>query len=291
MKKAFITLFLFVFAISLQANAQDVLIVPDSLSGWSYNWVAGLNGSQASYSNWSQGGVNNIAISGNSTVTIKHRKKRFSYGFLLNTRYGRSKVEDQGVRKTSDNLSVTNRILYDLLKKGGDYSAYLNISFRTQFDKGYDYEAAPDGGDILISRFMAPAYFQQGAGIAYQPTDYFSADAGLALKQTIVTDDSLVTRYGLEQGNNLLNEGGFTLGLSYEQSIASNFVLSSSVETFTNVNKPLSSTDVYFSNEVTGKVNDFINTSLRFDLAYDDDFSEEVQVMQILSLGVSFILI
>lgn len=281
---------LLVLFISSQVQAQEAIIVPDSLSGWSYSWVAGLNGSQAAYSNWSQGGVNNIAITGNSSFTAKHRKGRFSYGFLISARYGKSKIEDQGVRKTTDRLVIKNRFLYDLLKDDGDYSAYANINFRTQFDDGYEYGAGPNGGDVLISGFLSPAYFQQGAGIAYVPTDFFSAEAGLALKQTIVTDDNLVTDYGLSAGNNIKNEGGLTLGLAYEQDIAPNFLLSSSVETFTNVNKAVSSTDVYFSNELTGKINDLISTSLRFDLAYDDDFSEEVQIMQTLSLGVSFIL-
>lgn len=281
---------LIVLFISSQVQAQEAIIVPDSLSGWSYSWVAGLNGSQAAYSNWSQGGVNNIALTGNSSFTAKHRMGRFSYGFLLAARYGKSKIEDQGVRKTTDRLVIKNRFLYDLLKEDGNYSAYANINFRTQFDDGFDYGAGPNGGDVLISGFLSPAYFQQGVGIAYVPTDFFSAEAGLALKQTIVTDDNLVTDYGLTLGNNIKNEGGFTLGLAYEQSIAPNFLLSSSVETFTNVNKAVSSTDVYFSNELTGKINDLISTSLRFDLAYDDDFSEEVQIMQTLSLGVSFIL-
>jgi len=288
MKKLLFVLILFI--ISTRANAQETIIVPDSLSGWSYSWVAGLNGSQAAYSNWSQGGVNSIAVSGNSSFTTKHRKGRFSYGFLIAARYGKSKTENQGVRKTADRFVIKNRFLYDLLKTDGVYSAYVNINFRTQFDKGFNYEAGPNGGDVLISSFMAPAYFQQGAGITYQPTDYFSADAGLALKQTIVTDDSLVTLYGLDPNSNIKNEGGVTLGLSFEKKIAPNFLLSSSVESFTNINKAISSTDVYFSNELTGKINNLISTSLRFDLSYDDDFSNQVQLMQTLSLGVSFIL-
>lgn len=285
--KKLLSLFV-VLLISLQVQAQETITVPDSLSGWSYSWAAGLNGSQASYSNWSQGGVNNIAITGNSSFMAKHREDRFSYGFLFATRYGKSRIENQGVRKTADRLVIKNRFLYDLLETDGDYSVYGNINFRTQFDDGFEYDAGPNGGDVLISGFMSPAYFQQGIGLAYIPTDYFNAEAGLAFKQTIVTDDNLVTDYGLEAGNNIKNEGGLTLGLAYEQSIAPNILLSTSVETFTNVEKSVSSTDVYFSNELTGKINDIMNTSVRFDLAYDDDFSKEVQLMQTLSLGVSF---
>lgn len=290
MKKLLLPLFALSFFITNPLQAQETIIISDTLRGWDYSWLAGLNASQASYSNWAQGGVNNISASGNSTLTMKYRKEKFGYGFLLGTRYGKSKIENQGTRKTDDRLSIRNRFTYDLAREDGSYSAYGNINFRTQFDEGFEYEAGPNGEDVLISRFMAPAYFSQGAGLAYIPADYLSFEAGLALKQTIVTDDDLETLYGLDEGETVRNEGGITLGIGYDQEIAPNFQLSSSVETFTNLNTAISSTDVYFSSQLTGKVNDLINTSLRIDLAYDDDFSKEVQVMQVFSLGVSFIL-
>ncbi len=62
----------------------------------------------------------------------------------------------------------------------------------------------------------------------------------------------------------------------------------SSIQTFTSFDSAISSTDVYFSNKITGRVNSYINTNLSLDLVYDDDFSEEIQVAQILSLGISY---
>lgn len=274
-----------------QSKAQEVITISDSLSGWNYSWVAGLNGSQASYSNWAKGGVNNISGNAHSTISGKYREGRFAYGALLGTRYGKSKIEGEGTRKTDDLLLIKNRFLYDLAERESDFSIFGDVDFRTQFDKGYNYGAGPDGGDVLISKFMAPAYFSQSAGIAYIPNDIYSFKAGLGMKQTIVTDDSLATDYGLDLGSNFRNEAGITLGASYEYPIVKNFLLSSSVETFTNMNRSISSTDIYFSNQLTGKINSFMNTSLRFELVYDDDFSEEVQMLQVLSLGVSFILI
>lgn len=270
--------------------AQETITLADSLSGWNTSWVAGLNGSQASYSNWSQGGVDNISVLANSRLTTRYREGPFAYGFQLVTRYGRSRIEDQGTRKTDDRLSIRNRFLYDLGGAGSNYSLFGNVNFRTQFDEGFEYGAGPGGEDILISRFMAPAYVTQSAGLAYTPADYFSFEAGLAMRQTIVTDDDLETLYGLDDGETIRNEAGAVLGVSYEQSLADNILLSTSVETFSNVNRALSRTDIYFTGELTGSVTDIINTSLRVDLAYDDDFSDELQVQQVLSVGVSFAL-
>src|SRR5699024_5574548 len=120
------------------------------------------------------------------------------------------------------------------------------INFKTQFDKGFEYGGGANGEDVLISRFMSPAYFSQSAGLAYVPSGIFSFQAGLGLKQTIVTDDNLETLYGLDEGSTIRNEAGITLGANFEHAIVENFILNSSLGTFTNINTPVSSTDIYF---------------------------------------------
>lgn len=289
--KKIVFLLTILLSLAIHSQAQETITLSDSLRDWNYSWLAGLNGSQAHYSNWSQGGVNNISVLFNSSFSSKYRKNRFAYGFLLTTRYGKTRIEDQGIRKTDDLLSIRNRFLYDLFKSGGTYSLFGNATFRTQFDQGFEYEAGPGGEDVLISGFMSPAYITQSAGLAYTPVDYFNFDAGLALKQTIVTNDALETLYGLDEGQTFKNEAGVALGAGYEQTILPDFLLSTSIETFTNLLRPVSRTDVNFSSQLTGRVNNIVSTSLRIDLVYNDDFSEELQVLQVLSLGVSFALL
>ncbi|WP_340106763.1 DUF3078 domain-containing protein [Rhodohalobacter sp. 8-1] len=292
MKKYIGILFILLLSIT-QLQAQETIVVPDTLSGWSYGWVAGLNGAQASYSNWSQGGVNNMAVSGNSTFRTYYRDGKFSYGFLLNTRYGKTRIDGEGTRKTDDRLSIRNRFLYDLGTDSSDFSVYGNLNFRTQFDRGFDYGAGPGGGDLVISNFFSPAYISQNVGMLYSPGEYFSFEAGAGLRQTIVSGEDVLdnNNYGLPAGDNFRNEAGVNLGASYQQNIASNLLMSVNAETFTNVNKSLSSTDVFFSSEFIGQINSLINTSLRFDVVYDDDFSKEIQLRQSLTVGISFILI
>ncbi|MEX0661329.1 MAG: DUF3078 domain-containing protein [Balneolaceae bacterium] len=290
MKKLLLLLGLTLFLFS-QSYAQNEPTVSDTLDGWEYGWVAGLNGSQASYSNWSQGGSNNISASGKSNLTALFREDRFSYSFTLDTRYGQSKIQGEGTRKTDDLLSIRNRFLYDIGDENSDFSLFGNLNFRTQFDEGYDFGAGPNGEDVLISDFLAPAYISENVGLAYSPGDHFSFEAGVGMRQTIVKDEELAPLYGLDEGTQFRNEAGINLGADYNQEFASNLILKSRVETFTNVNRALSSTDVYFSNEVTGKINDLLNASVRVDLVYDDDFSKELQVMQVISVGISFILI
>lgn len=287
MKRALLFLSIFFFSTSL-LYAQESISIPDTLQGGITNWVVGLNGSQASYSNWSQGGTNNIAATGSSTITKLYRNKKFAYGLLLDTRYGKTRIENEGTRKISDRLYFLNRFLYTLNEENPELKLFTNLVFRTQFDKGFDYGAAEDGGNILISKFMAPAYFTENIGMAWVPSDIFSVEAGLGLKQTYVSDESLSQTYGLDEGDQFRSEAGLTIGASLETDVLENVRFSSSIQTFTNFSTGINSTDVLFSNKLIGRVNSYINTNLSLDLVYDDDYSKEIQIAQILSLGISY---
>lgn len=267
-------------------SEESATIIEDTLRGWDYSWVGGLNGSQASYSNWSQGGVNTISVTASTVFNLRYRKERFAYRLISNFKYGKAKIEDEGTRKTDDKISISNKFSY--LFPDDRFNVFGILNFNTQFDEGFDYDV-PDGADpILISDFFAPAYFTQVVGVGYVPAPSFSAEAGFALKETIVNNTALSTRYGLDPGENFRFEPGFSFIFNYEQNVVSNIKLISSLETFTNLGNSLSSTDINFSNELIGSINDFVNTSLQFVLVFDDDFSEEVQVKQVLSVGVSF---
>jgi len=268
------------------SRIKNKVIVADSLQGWRLNWVGGLNGAQASYENWSQGGVNTISVTASTVFNAKYRQDRFAYALATNLKYGKARLEGEGTRKTDDRIAVNNKFSY--LFSDDHWSAFGNINFSTQFDQGFDYNVPDDEDPILISKFFAPAYFTQITGIGYSPADYFIAEAGLALKETIVTDTTLSTRYGLEPGNQFRFEPGYSLAMSFEKKVFSNVRLISSVETFTNMQRHLDNTDVNFSNELIGKINGFMNMSLQFVMIYDSDYSRQVQIKQVLSVGLSY---
>lgn len=284
-KTKLLTLAFLVCCFSSQLAAQNI-VVSDTLNGWDQTWVANLNGAQATYDNWSEGGVNTLSGAASTIFTKYYREGRFSYGFRLNLRYGQAKVEDEGVRKTDDLISIRNRFTYDLAE-GSKVAAYGTIQFRTQFAEGFDYGAGPAGEDVLISKFMAPGYLTEGIGLEYNASSKLQFSAGLGLKQTFVSDTTLSTNYGVDAGKKFRSEGGFDTGISFQDKVMENIKFSSSLETFTNLLESLDKTDVIWSNELTGRINKFINASFQFELRYDDDFSSEVQVKQVLSAGLT----
>lgn len=265
------------------SRINSKVVVADSLDGWRVDWVGGLNGAQASYDNWSQGGVNTISVTASTVLNAKYRKNKFAYALATNLKYGKAKLEGEGTRKTDDRVAVNNKFSY--LFSDDSWSAFGNINFSTQFDQGFDYSQDPP---VLISKFFAPAYFTQIAGIAYNPADYFTAEAGLAMKETIVSDTTLSTRYGLKPGDKFRFEPGYSLALNFEKKVFANVRLISSLETFTNMQRHIDNTDINFSNELIGKINDFMNMSLQFVVVYDSDYNRQLQIKQVLSAGISY---
>ncbi|MDZ7690538.1 MAG: hypothetical protein U5K69_05280 [Balneolaceae bacterium] len=111
------------------------------------------------------------------------------------------------------------------------------------------------------------------------------------MKETIVTDTDLSTRYGLKAGETFRFEPGYSFIFNFDKTLVSNVRLVSSLETFSNIQEPIDQTDINFSNEIVGKINDYLNTTFQFVLVYDSDFNRRVQIKQVLSVGFSFSLL
>lgn len=267
------------------ANAQ-IVVVPNDIDGWHQTWIANFNGAQASFNNWSEGGVNTISGTASTVYTKYYRKTRFTYGFRTHLRYGQSKINGNDLRKTDDLISIRNRITYEL-SDGSIYSAYGAVQFKTQFADGFDYNKAQAGGDSLISKWFAPAYIIEGFGLEITPNEDFSAEIGVGLKQTIVADDRLNTQYRIDKNKNFRSEGGLTFGAQYKRTIMENTQLITSIETFTNLLIPLNQTDVYWSNSINGQINKYLSAIFQFELRYDDDYSNRIQLKQVFAAGIT----
>lgn len=257
--------------------------IPDSLKDWNFHFVGALNGNQAAYSNWSAGGVNSFALTGATLFQAMYREQQFGYQMDINLKYGQAQLQGKGLRKTDDMIKFNNQV--DLYMNNPVYSAFVLVSFQSQFDKGFKYhDNAPNE---FISSFLSPAYIQEVAGYSYQPVDFFKAKLGFSFKQTIVKDTVLSTRYGLKPNHYLRSESGAYIGIQFQKTILPNVTLSSGFDSFTSFSKKITSTDISWNNELIGQINKFMSADLQFSLVYNDDVTKALQVKQVLGLGVN----
>lgn len=286
--KYFLSLFFLIASINIPLinatplmEGSDEVATDTTVSLWDLGGWATLNGSQASFRNWAQGGVNNIAGTSTLRFAAEYKEDRFIFNNAVNLKYGKAKIDGNDFRKTDDEFRVRNQLRY--LLDDPRFSLIAQVNFNTQLDKGYD-----SSNERVISKLMAPGYLIETVGFAFNPDKGYQFDFGISLKQTIVADTTLSTRYGLKSGEMLKNEGGISIGVKVEQDIAPNVNLSSQLETFTNYIKPVNSTTIRFSNEIIGKINSYLSANVQLAFVYDDNITKKWQVKQILSIGFSY---
>ena len=152
---------------------------------WRFEGNTGLKFDQASFSNWTAGGINSYAFSAFAKLYANHKKDKFSWNNNLNLMFGMNQNKGESMKKNEDVIDLTTILGYDISK----YWAFTgNINFKTQFANGYD----TDNDSIKISAFMAPAYLTVSPSFRYQPVEWFSLYLSPATaKLTMVLDTTL----------------------------------------------------------------------------------------------------
>ena len=248
---------------------------------WKNDFEIGLAGSESAYTNWSSGGVNTIALNTKIFTDNVYYSKSFNYRIRSTIRLGQTRLEGEDFRKSDDLFRVVNKFKYFLYEE--KLSAYGEVIFRTQLFRGFEND-----NETVISAFMAPGFLTESIGISYDPSSELVAQAGFALRQTFVRIDSLDVLYGFKEDQDIRAEGGFQILLEVNKKLFKNFTYTGEVETFSNLLISLRKTDVIFNNEFRGKINEFMEAVIDYDLIYDSDFSTQVQTRRIIGLGLIF---
>lgn len=247
-------------------------------SPWTKTWGFNVNGNQAFYRDWSEGGVNSLAFSAFTDFRIRYTGEKSANTSRINLRFGQTRLQDTGLEKTEDMIRVSNKTEYFLTSE--KFTAFGEVAFRTQFAKGFHEKTGE-----LISEFMSPGFITESLGLSWQPGERLSAQGGMALRQTIVRSDSLSSVYGIDDGGNFRSEGGIDISIEYSQPIFENFTYNMELNTFTNLLIPVTETDVIMFNRFTGEINSFMSSMLEISFMYDNDFSSVLQIKQMVALG------
>ncbi len=269
------------FAQKLPMPEDDLLTVSDEDGTWDFLFRSGFNGSQAYYRDWAQGGTDRIAISANTIFRGQYIDGPYQYGLRIDLRYGRTRQNRDAFRKSEDVIRIRNQFRRRFSDER--FSLTGNINFETQFDIGYERDQ-----ETVRSRFMAPGTLTETAGLSYDPDRYLETTVGISLRQTFIRDTSLSERYGLNEGDWFRNEAGFTIILRYERDIWENVKYTGYLETFSNLQKSMLNTDFVMTNELVGRINNYLTTNFEFALQYNDDITKALQIKQILSVGFSY---
>jgi len=281
-------------------------------------WQRGVKGNvtftQSSLTNWIAGGESTLALSGSLSFFANYQKDKIKWENTLETAYGFVDQSRSGFTKSDDKIVFVSQLGYELDKNKKWYWSNL-LDFKTQFDNGFDPEI--DTADVLISKFLAPAYIIVSTGIEWDPTAKFSLLYSLAtFKGTIVNDQGLADlgSFGvtpaefdangikITDGQNFRSEVGTYLKASFKDEIVKNVNLNTRLELFTNFLENFGDIDVNWQLLIEMKVNDWLSANLTMDVIYDKDIrfdlfddsgnligdEDRIQFKQIFGVGLSY---
>ena len=311
MKKVLFT----VLAISL---AIATFAQQEKTEGWSHKGNFGLNFGQSSYTNWAAGGQNSLTGQGIFNYEIHYLKNKIKWDNTLNTSLGYCIYSfKQKPVKTDDKIEFTSLAA---LKATEHLNYGVELAFRSQFARGYDYEK---DSTLYNSKFLAPAYITMGFGIEWVPNKYFSLYfSPITGRITIVNDDRLAEEgaFGVNVldpndtiAHTKINKVRYELGAravaKFQYPIAKNIDFNTKLELFSNylpryynIDGELVKKcrpyliDVDWQTMFVLKVNDWLNCNLATHLLYDYDIpfydeagvlieGSKVQFKEVLAIG------
>lgn len=307
MKKLFILLFISSLCLSAYSQVVDMADVEKKAAAisqaaadtaeikkWTFKGMAGINLSQASFTNWSGGGENSVATNAYCVGGAYYRKNRSAWDNDVSLGYGVLYTGENGWRKSSDQIDFSSRYGYAATEKLF-YSALA--SFNTQFAKGFNYP----NDSIYISKFMAPGYAIASIGIDYRPINSLSIFASpLTGRFTFVMDDSLshVGAFGVDEDKKFKAQIGAYTRIAYNANVMTNVNVNSRLELFTAYDKSFGNIVVNWEVMVGMKINKYLTATLNTILRYDDNIKfvdkngethgPRVQFKQLLGVGLAY---
>jgi hypothetical protein len=280
--KIFYLLLTFVILSATAFAADETEEKKDTL--WIPKGIVGLNLSQVSFENWTQGGDNSISFTFFSNFGIDYIADIWKWRNSLKFSYGRTKTGDEGY-KTNDNEifleSTLNRNV------GWLFNPYFGFAARTAVAAGYNYGEIPA---VQIVGFLDPFYLTEGIGLMYDQIPNFTTRLGLGFKQTFA--DKFNSRYTDDPDTpneieNFKNETGIESVTEFEWVFLENMAYKGYLRLFGRF-EDISVWDVRWDNTITAKINDYFNVNINVLLIYDVDETLRTQLKEALQLGISY---
>ena len=270
---------------AFQDKAAKTAVDTTKAYGWKSGMVAGVNLSEVSFKDWAQGGANTLAytlwLQGASVLDLEMYNWANSYKFA----FGQTRLSDQGLRKTDDEIYFETLLIYKL---GTLLNPYASATFRTQCAKGFVYNG---NVETPVSKFFDPAYLTQSVGVAYKPSSILTTRLGVGVREIITSeftfyaDDPKTTEI-----EKVKAQGGVESVTELLLPVAENISFSSKLELF-DAFSAMDHVIVRSDNTLAAKVNKFVTVNLNFLLINDVNVSPRSQIKQALAIGLSYTLL
>ena len=287
---------LLLFSFNLIAQEETNEVPPN---GWQNEGSIQLLFNQSAFNKeWTGGGTSSIA--GNLTVNYEenYRKDRFTWSNKFFGNYGLTKIKgDEYARKTSDRLEINSIAGLQMVESNWYYSYFAN--FRTQFDKGYEFNTDPDTGEITrveTTNFLSPGYLQTGPGLMWKKNEDFVINIAPATARFIFVDSKFTSApgyvdgeyFGVDAGKSSRFEFGASLSGYLKTKIMENVTMENNINFYSNYLDKPGNIDIDYLMNMDLAINKYLSANLIFQAIYDDNAVGAFQIREVFGLGVNY---
>lgn len=254
--------------------------------GWKNSMVAGLNLTQVSLNNWTQGGQNTIAWTFLLNGKFLYDQADYIWTNNLKLSYGQTKLGSADFEKSDDELFFESIYAHNV---GWKVNPYAALTLKTQMSAGYKMI---EGKRTKTSDLFDPGYLMQSAGFTYTSGEVFSTRLGIAIKESFTSNFS---SYGYADDPKTVEiektrvQTGLESASDLKIVLMENVQFKSSLSLFTAF-QTIDVWDVRWDNTITAKVNNYVNVSLNALVIHEIAQTRRTQLKETLALGLSYTL-
>lgn len=267
----------------------------DSITSFKQNGKSRLGLSQAYFSNWISGGSNTFTIHFNHDHDLSYQN---ASGLVWNTKIllslgGSYLAGEKAIRKSDDRFELNSEIGFDNFRGSKwAFSSFFNI--RTQLLDGYKYTVVQNE-DIKTQEtsFFSPGLIQLGMGFFKKKGKRSQTNFSPLTTQVTIIDKELAALvkpgknyFGVTPGRGNKVYLGMALYGFIRSVIGDNINLDYRYRYYANYLNKFTNIDFAQQLRLEFVVNKLFSCNLELELHYDDDLVKNLQIKELLSLGI-----
>lgn len=249
---------------------------------WHYQGVVGVNASQVSFNNWTQGGENSISWTFFTNLSANYADSNWILKNNMKLAYGRSKIGSANYRTNDNELYLETVLAYKL---GWAVDPFFSNSIRSSVTTGFDYK---DDQAVQVSDFFDPGYVTQSLGFTFNKEKAITTRLGLGLQEVFTnkyrsyTDDKAtekVEAFKLDTGLESVTD--------VKANLDDNLLYQAKLRLFTRFTS-LDVWDVRWDNTITAKITKYLNVNFNVLVVYEKSQSPKTQLKEALQMGIAY---
>lgn len=249
---------------------------------WNVNGRLAFIFNQASFSNWTAGGENNVAGNISVNYDFNYRNEKLKWDNKIIAVYGSSHISGQGYRKTDDRFEY-NGVLALNNKKHWYFSFFTN--FISQFSRGFDYSKDPVEE---VSSVLSPAYLSFGPGILWRKNENLKVNIAPGTSRFTFVSKPFSGKYGVPEGKTSTYGLGFNMSAFLKYKVMKNVTMENIVAVYSDYLMNPENIDINYQVNFLVIINKYLTTNLTLHGIADDNASSRVQLREVFGLGVNY---